>query len=145
MMDGSAVLENLSHGRDYEQRLSERTIRPLTRLDADAQLEAFSLACSMAPRDAAGTPLLTGKIVAAAADKVSPREKPANVVALRRDKEATIPTADPERAVRILLKACEQRDLVKLYSELGYTLHRIGAINKWAEAMREMLNKRGVA
>lgn len=145
MMDASAVVENVNNCSHFEPALTEGAIRPLTRLDASAQREAFLLACNMAPKDAAGTPLLTGKIIATAADKVSPSEKPANVVKLRRDKEATIPTADPERAVRILMKTCEQRDLVKLYSELGYTLHRIGAITKWAEVMREMLNTRGVA
>lgn len=51
----------------------------------------------------------------------------------------SIPVERPERAVRILMRSCEQRDLVKLCSELGFTLHRIGAINNWANAMREML------
>jgi len=142
-MDGSSILDNLNHGTDFEQP-PERQVRPLTKLDPEQQREAWEKACAAAPKDDAGAPRLTAKIVAHAVEQVAPAAKH-NVVQMRKCKDVTIPAADPERAVRILLKSCEQRDLVKLYSELGFTLHRIGAITKWAEAMRAMLARKDVA
>lgn len=62
----------------------------------------------------------------------------------KRAKSVSIPITNPERAVRVLLKSCEQSDLVRLYSELGYTLHRTGAITKWLDVMREWLERKGV-
>lgn len=143
MMDGSAVLENVYPGGHFE-RVPEKHVRPLTRLEPEQQREAWKMACDAAPKDDAGAPRLTAKIVAHAVEKVAPPDAK-NVVQLRRGKEVTIPVADPERAVQILLKSCEQRDLVKLYSELGFTLHRIGAITKWADAMRAMLARTDAA
>jgi hypothetical protein len=143
LMDGEAVFNNLAPGPDFEH-VPEKQLRPLTKLDPEQQREAWTMACAAAPKDDAGAPRLTAKIVAHAVEKVAPPDQK-NVVQLRRCKEVTLPVADPERAVRILLKSCEQRDLVKLYSELGFTLHRIGAITKWAEAMRAMLARKDVA
>lgn len=142
-MDGSAALENVRDRGHFEQ-VPETHVRPLTKLDPEQQREAWTMSCAAAPKDDAGAPRLTAKIVAHAVEKVAPPDQK-NVVQLRRCKEVTLPVADPERAVRILLKSCEQRDLVKLYSELGFTLHRIGAITKWAEAMRAMLARKDVA
>ena len=102
------------------------------------------MACDAAPKDDAGAPRLTAKIVARAVEKVAPPDR-RNVVQLPRSKEVTIPVANAERAVQILLKSCEQRDLVELLSELGFTLHRIGATKRWPEAMREMLARQDVA
>jgi len=59
--------------------------------------------------------------------------------AKRSNKNVTLPMADPERAVRVMLKESDQRAVVKFYSELGYTLHNMGAITKWPEAMRVVL------
>lgn len=143
MINGSTVLENVAPGRHFE-RVPEKHVRPLTKLDSDQQRKAWAMACEAAPKDDAGAPRLTAKIVAHAVDKVAPPNRK-NVIQLPRVKEVAIPVANAERAVRILLKTCEQRDLVKLYSELGFTLHRIGAITQWTEVMREMLARKGVA
>jgi hypothetical protein len=62
----------------------------------------------------------------------------------RRSKEVKIPVSDPERAVRILLQSCEQRDLIKLFSELGFTLHRIGAVTCHIEVIRTWLSRKGI-
>jgi hypothetical protein len=70
LIDAATVVENVYHGTQITQPISERQIRPLTRVPAEQQPEVWAAAEAAAPRDAQGQPKITGRIVAEAAGKV---------------------------------------------------------------------------
>ncbi len=128
--------------------ISERSIRPLTSLDPDDQRAAWSEALSTAPRDSEGRPKLTAKIVAAAVEKVRPAadeaepQAPSNVIKLRRHVAVTLTLGKPEQAVQKLLAEADERDILEFYSELGWTLHRLGKITGWIEVLQQWADEK---
>lgn len=123
--------------------ISEGAIRPLTSLSAEDQCAAWSLALKSAPRDSDGNPKITAKLVADAVKQVAPpvddgsADKPSNVIKLRRSATITLTPGKPEQAVQKLLQDADDRDIVEFYSELGYTLHRLGKITGWIEVIQQ--------
>lgn len=131
LIDGAAAAENLNHGTETAPAISERQVRPLAGLPPDQQREVWAAAEAAAPRDAQGQPKITGRIVAEAAGKVVP---------LRRAAAVTLRPGQPEESAHALLAAWEPRDLVKLYSELGYAMHQRGMLSNWREVIQDVLN-----
>lgn len=129
LIDGAAVVANLPNWGDAPPR--ESYVRPLAGLAPEQQREVWAAAEAAAPRDAQGQPKITGRLVAEAAGKVVP---------LRRAAAVTLRPGQPEESARALLEAWEPRDLVKLYSELGYAMHQRGMLNNWREVIQDVLN-----
>lgn len=127
---------------------SERVLRPLTSLDAADQRAAWAIALENAPRDSEGAPKLTAKIVAAAVEKVRPAadeaepSAPSNVIKLRRHVAVTLTLGKPEQAVQKLLAEADERDILEFYSELGWTLHRLGKITGWIEVLQQWADEK---
>jgi hypothetical protein len=77
LIEAATIAENVNRGLQTPvEPTSERQMRPLSSLTPDQQTAAWTAAIEQAPKDGTGTPQITTAIVAAEAQKRSPKRKP---------------------------------------------------------------------